>query len=170
MDTVTIRYPRTTWWLRIVAASGLLLAWCSGPTVAENEIHWQDIGQVCGRVSSIVSTKKAIHTADGKVEVREYETPIRLTHLTVYKAENQTSQCCTQAALFGETVSGRQGEFGFTGYAAGYYWLVVHLKDGDVNIPVRTGKYDKSRCKDRSVHRVVFVDATPFPKVEVRIL
>jgi len=165
-----MRYLLTTWWLRIVTTGGLFIAWCSGSTVAENEIHWQDIGQICGRVSSTVSTKKTIRTVDGKVEVREYETPIRLVHLTVYKAENQTSTCCSQRGLLGETVSGRHGEFRFSGYAAGYYWLVVHLRDGDVNIPVRTGKYDKSGCEDKSVHRIIFVDATPFPKVEVRIL
>ncbi len=60
--------------------------------------------------------------------------------------------------------------FRFADYVGGYYWLVVRFEDGEAKVPIKVDTYDKHACEVPSVQRIIFADASPKPRVEVRII
>ena len=136
----------------------------------EAGIQWHEMDQLCGSVVSVVPIKKVIRRPNGKRETLLYENPMKGTTVTLYKADGENVICCSAATKLGEVVTDQNGKFRFADYVGGYYWLVVQIKGGEAKVPMKTGKYDKRACEAPNMDRVIFVDASPKPKVEVRII
>jgi hypothetical protein len=159
--------------LRLVVAGFvfLLIFRIANARATENEqIQWQEIHQLCGRVTSVVSIKKVILRPNGKKETLLYSNPMKGTTLILYRAEGQGAVCCSVAAKMAETVTDSHGGFRFTDYDGGYYWLVVQFKNGEAKVPIKVDNYEKRACEAPNVQRIIFPDASPKPRVEVRII
>ena len=157
---------------RVAAGIAALVALGVGPLPAlEGEnVQWKQIDQLCGYVESVVPIKKVIQRANGKGETLLYTRPFKATRVVLYKAGGQKPVCCEAAQKIGEEVTDQNGHFSFADYASGRYWLVIHLKSGDVSLPVEVDHYDKRLCEAPNMDRVIFADATPTPKIEVHII
>ena len=156
----------------ILAAFGLLRIVGVGNADASpnDELEWHKMDQLCGSVVSVEPIKKVIRRPNGKSETLLYENPMKGVIVTLYKADGANAPCCAIAMKLGEVVTDHNGNFRFGDYLAGHYWLVVRFKDSEAKVPIETDKYDKRACEAPNMERVVFADATPKPKVEVRII
>ncbi len=156
----------------MVAGIALLVIVSIGNADAsENEeIQWQQMGQICGSVVSEVPIKKVIRRPNGKSETLLYENPMKGVTVTLYRADSESAACCNVATKLAEVVTDHNGRFRFADYVGGYYWLVVQFKGGEARVPIRTDKYDKRVCEAPSTERIIFADASPKPRVEVRII
>ncbi len=105
-----------------------------------------------------------------KAKTLLYSNPMKDVAVVLYKADNERASCCDANAKVGEALTDHAGRFRFTSYAAGYYWLVIHSQAGEVKVPIKAELYDQRSCEDRNVVRIIFADAQPEPKVEVRII
>ena len=157
-----------------IAVIGLALSFASNIRAAsllgEQDIQWQNMGQLCGTLESITPIKKVIRHPNGKSETLFYSNPFKLRTVVLYKAGKQTAACCEGATKIAETNSDQNGYFAFAGNPGGHYWLVVRLKDGDVAVPLIADNYNEPSCSARNTDRVIYVDAKPTPKVEVHII
>jgi hypothetical protein len=158
--------------LSVLAAFAFLLIPSVGNATASEDdgIQWQQIRQLCGSILSVVPVKKVVRRPNGKSETLFYANPMKRAAVTLYRADNQSAVCCSVAAKVGEIVTDAHGRFTFADYAGGYYWLVVQFNGGEAKVPVQADKYDKHACEAPNVHRIIFADASPKPKVEVRII
>ncbi len=149
----------------------LLMASVGNARASENEaIQWQQIHQLCASVVNVVPIKKVILRPNGKSETLLHSNPMKGAKVTLYRAESQSAVCCGVAAKMAEIVTDRHGGFRFADYVGGYYWLVVQFKDGEAKAPVKVDTYDKHACEAPNVQRIIFADASPKPRVEVRII
>src|SRR6266481_1585638 len=133
-------------------------------------VQWHQMDQLCGSIVSVVPIKKVIRRPNGKSETLLYENPMKGVTVTLYKAEGENAVCCSVATKLGEIVTDHNGRFRFADYAGGYYWLAVQFKGGEARVPIKTNKYEKRACEAPNMDRVIFADASPKPKVEVRII
>jgi hypothetical protein len=136
---------------------------------SDGRIEWQNIGQLCGYLHLAEPTRKMIKTKAGKWEERLYETPVKRASVRLYRAADDKSPCCEKALFVAETKSGVNGEFDFKDHGEGRYWLVVEWRGGAAHVPLVGDKHQPKLCKSRSTHRIVIVDAKPFPRVEIHI-
>jgi len=139
-------------------------------TSTGEDAQWKQMGQLCGYVESVAPIKKVIRRANGKSETLLYAHPFRATRVVLYKAGSPKPVCCDATEKMAEAVTDQNGHFSFAHYASGRYWLVIHLKSGDVNLPVEADLYDKRFCDAPNTERIIFADATPTAKLEVRII
>lgn len=148
----------------------LIVSVANARAAESEQTQWQEIHQLCGWVASVVPIKKVILRPNGKKETLLYWNPMKGATVTLYRAEGQGAVCCGVAAKMAETVTDRHGGFRFADYGGGYYWLVVQLRNGEAKVPIKVDTYDKHDCEAPNVQRIIFVDASPKPRVEVRII
>jgi hypothetical protein len=155
----------------VLATFAVLTASVGNATASENDgIQWQQINQLCGSILSVVPIKKVIRRPNGKSETLFYTNPMKGTTVTLYRAENRSAVCCSVSAKVGGIVTDAHGRFTFADYMGGYYRLVVQFNGGEAKVPIKADKYDKRACEAHNVQRIIFADARPKPRVEVRII
>jgi hypothetical protein len=136
---------------------------------SDTEVKWQTVDQLCGDVELAAPTKKTI-VVNGKTETRLYVTQMRNAEVTLYKGAARDKACCGSAAPLARALSGRSGQFEFSGFQRGLYWLAVQKGSFSGAIPLQlTDDFNTKSCREPSTARSFIVDAQP-PTVETRIL
>jgi hypothetical protein len=148
------------------AVVGLLQS--APPPSSDNEPQWQKVDQLCGDLEFATPKEKTI-VVNGKTETRLYANRVKEAEVIVYRGTASDKTCCADATPASRTRSNKIGEFEFSGFQNGWYWLRVRKGDFSATIPLHTtSDFDAKSCRDRSVGRIFAVDAQP-PKVQTRI-
>jgi hypothetical protein len=135
---------------------------------AYNDTQWQLVDQICGYLE-FETPKKTTIVVNGKTETRLYSNPVKDADVLVYRGTASDKTCCVDTLLASRTHSNRFGEFEFSGFQNGWYWLRVKKGGFSATIPLHvTRDFDAKSCRDRSVERIFTVDAQS-PKVQTRI-
>ena len=134
---------------------------------AEEQVHWQDVDQLCGQLQLEAAEKRTI-VVDGRTETRLYEAYLRGATVTLYPATKADKECCAAGSI-ATAISRKYGAFEFKGILPGYYWLRVQKNGVTHVIPVHlTTAFNETSCSALSVRCSFVVDASP-PKIETRI-
>ena len=113
--------------------------------------------------------KKAITTADSKIETRFYANVLKKADVELYKGTRSDQSCCAGKMPAGHMKSDKFGRFEVPGFQSGWYWLRIESNNFSTTIPLHvTSDFNDKTCHDRSVGRIFTVDVQP-PKVETRI-
>lgn len=135
---------------------------------SDNEPQWQKVDQLCGDLEFATPKKKTI-VVNGKTEMRLYANPVKDAEVILYRGTTLDKTCCADATPASRTRSSKFGDFEFSGFQNGWYWLRVNKGDFSATIPLHiTSDFDAKSCHARSVRRIFTVDAQP-PKVQTRI-
>jgi hypothetical protein len=158
----------TTTLLMIVIAMGAHFLQ-SVPQPQSNEgPKWQRVDQLCGDVELAAPTKKTI-AVNGKTETRQYVTEVRNAEVALYRGAATDKACCGSAVPMARTLSARSGQFEFSSFQRGLYWLAVRKGSFSGAIPLQlTDDFSLKSCHAPSTERRFVVDSQP-PTVETRI-
>jgi hypothetical protein len=137
-------------------------------TKSDGEVKWQNVDQLCGQVELAAPTKKTI-VVNGKKETRLYNTPLKNAEVILYRGTATDKTCCGSLTPVARTRSGKLGEFDFSGFQRGLYWLQVREVSFVGAIPLKlTEDFSAKSCHAPSTYRAFIVDAQP-PTVETLI-
>jgi len=132
------------------------------------DTQWQSVDQICGHLE-FGTPKKTTIVVNGKTETRLNANPLKDADVIVYRGTASDKICCADAAPASHTHSNKFGQFEFSGFQNGWYWLRVKKGGFSATMPLHvTRDFDPKSCRDRSVDRIFTVDAQP-PNVQTRI-
>jgi len=117
--------------ITVLAASSMSLATPVHPQIDDAEL----VAKLCGRLEQADSIPDK--NLPGRSSLKYH--PLKDVKLVVYE-RHSNSECCTGAAVAGETRTDKSGNFEFKELSKGYYWLVARVELHDYQMSIRIGQ------------------------------